>query len=79
MNTGDDMCLSITSALAARAVREYEAVAEEFGFEPYGTPAEQAASYNRHLESHQAQIQAEAVKLQQQIDELKLRQRGARK
>lgn len=69
MTTADRVCLAITHAQALSQVLAYESVAEEFGFEPYGTPAEQVESYNRHLATYQKQFKSRIADLERLIAE----------
>lgn len=71
MDDATRICLSITASQAAREVLEYEAVAAEFGFEPYGSAAEEVYSYNRHLASLRSQIEVEMQEIRDRIAELK--------
>lgn len=71
MDAATRICLNITAWQAARAVAEYEAIAAEFNFEPYGTPAEEAASYNRHRRSHIAQIHEQIKDLRERVSRIR--------
>lgn len=57
---------------AMAEVLEYERIAEEFDFEPYGTAEEEAASYNRHLATSRRLMAERIIELKTSINSLRL-------
>ena len=78
LDIGTRVSLMMTAACAAAERRRYEAIAAEFGFEPYGTPAEEVASYNRHSKAASARTGELLAELRARRDELCRRVRGPR-
>jgi len=66
-DTGSRISLRLAHSLVLGALLDYESVAEEFGFEPYGTVDDEIDSYNRHMRFHAAQLEQNIGELRERI------------
>jgi len=75
-DAGSRAVLLMTHDAALAQMAEHERRAEEFGFETYGAPAEEAASYNRHPAAHSEQVAASLTELRGTVGRYKRRRDG---